>query len=80
MDEFEEVLRNKTIVDLEFRSFKLSDYDVGLLFLYRKNDGFSRPKATGECSIKTDFDNEMLNGTVLSHWHRNTNFIRFNNE
>ena len=62
------------------RPFKLSDYDVGLLFLYRENDGLSRPKVTGEYSINTDFEHEMLNGTVLSHWHRNKNFIRFKNE
>ena len=65
---------------LKLRSFKLSDYDVGLLFLYCENDGFSRPKVTGEYSIKTDFYHKMLNGTVFSRWHRNTNFIRFKNE
>ena len=80
VDKFDEVFCNETVGDLELRSFKLSDYDVGLLFLYRKNDGFSRPKVTGEYSINTDFDHEMLNGTVLYHWHRNTNFIRFKNE
>ena len=70
VDEFDEVLCNETVGDLELRSFKLSDYDVGLLFLYRKNDGFCRPKVTGKYSIKSDFDHKMLNGTVLSHWHR----------
>ena len=80
MDEFGKVLCNKTVGDLGLRSFKLSDYDVGLLFLHHKNDGFSRPKVTGEYSINTDFDHEMMNGAVLSHWYRNTNSIRFKNE
>ena len=80
VDEFNKVLRNETVGDLELRSFKLSDYDVGLLFIYREIYGFYRPKVTGDYSIKTDFNHEMLNGTVLSHWRINTNFIRFNNE
>ena len=70
VDEFDEVLCNETVGDLKLRSFKLSAYDVGLLFIYFENDGFSRPKVMGEYSIKTDFDHEMLNGTILSHWHR----------
>ena len=80
VDEFDEVLRNETVGDLEFRSFKLSDYDVGLMFLYCENDGLSRPKVTSKYSINTYFDHKMLNGTVISHRHRNTNLIRLKNK
>lgn len=77
INRFDQVLLNESIGDLDLRKFKLSDYDVGLLFLYRENKYITKPKVTSEYFIQEDFDHEMLNGVVLSHWHRNSNFTKF---
>jgi len=79
-DEFNQTLFNKSLGSIDLRSYRLSEFKVGVLFLYRENASITKPTVTSEYEIGYDFDHEMLDGTVLSHWHTNQNFMKFKKE
>lgn len=80
VDEFNLTVSNNSLCSIDLRSYHLSDYEVGLLFLYRENASITKPTVTSEYRIQYDFDHEMLDGIVLSHWHTNPNFMKFKKE
>ena len=72
-----DVLRKESLGDVQLKSFNFSEYHVGLLFLHHKNDEYSEPTIKNDYSSPKLFDYKILNGTVLYHWHKNSNLLKF---